>query len=55
MSAGQAKPGTDREPTGFLGFRIGFELQFFEANQILDHQSYIVDRVNLNINRAQFS
>ena len=59
MSAGRAKPGsrpgTDRELTGFFEFRIEFGLQFLEANRIPDDHSYIVDRVNLNIDQAQFS
>ena len=59
MSAGRAKlgsrPGTDWEPTGVFEFRIEFGLQFLEANRIPDHHGYIVDRVNLNIDRARFS
>ena len=59
MSAGQVKPesrpGTDREPAGFFEFQIEFKLQFLEANRIPDHHGYIVDRVNLNIDRARFS
>jgi len=35
-------------------FRIEFELQFLKVNRILDHQSYIIDRVNLNIGRVGY-
>ena len=35
-------------------FRFEFELQFLKVNQIPDHQSYIIDRVNLNISRVGF-
>ena len=35
--------------------RIKFGLQFFKANRIPDHQSYIIDRVNLNVDRVVFS
>ena len=35
-------------------FRIELELQFFKVNWILDHQSYIIDRVNLNIDWVRF-
>ena len=36
-------------------FRIEFELQFLKVNRIPDHQSYIIDRVNLNVDRVGFS
>ena len=35
-------------------FRIEFKLQFLKANRIPDHQSYIIDRVNLNIGRVGY-
>ena len=36
-------------------FWIEFELQFLKVNRILDHQSYIIDQVNLNIDQVRFS
>ena len=36
------------------GSRIKFELLFLECDRIPDHHSYIVDRVNLNIDRVGF-
>ena len=36
------------------GSRIEFGLQFLKVNWILNHQSYIIDRVNLNISRVGF-
>jgi len=44
----------DRGPTGFFAVRIEFELQFLKVNRIPDHQSYIIDRVNLNIGRVGY-
>jgi len=35
-------------------FRIEFELQFLKVNRIPDHQSYIIDQVNLNIGRVGY-
>jgi len=35
--------------------QIGFGLQFLKVNRIPDHQSYSIDRVNLNIDRVGFS
>jgi len=35
-------------------FRIEFELQFLKVNRIPDYQSYIIDRVNLNIGRVGY-
>ena len=31
------------------GSRIEFGLQFLKVNRILDHQSYIINKVNLNV------
>ena len=45
--------GVDWGPTGFFGFRIEFRLQFLKVNRIPDHQSYNIDRVNLNIGRIE--
>ena len=36
-------------------FSIEFELQFLKVNRIPDHQSYIIDRVNLNVDQVRFS
>ena len=36
------------------GSRIKFKLPFLECDRIPDHHSYIVDRVNLNIDRVGF-
>jgi len=44
----------DWGPTGFFAFRIEFELQFLKVNRMPDHQSYIIDRVNLNIGRVGY-
>ena len=35
-------------------FSIEFELQFLKVNRIPDHQSYIINRVNLNVDRVGF-
>ena len=36
-------------------FPIEFELQFLKVNRIPDYQSYIIDRVNLNVDQVGFS
>ena len=54
MSAGRAKPGSRPEPDRL--FRVLDRVTILnKVNRIPDHQSYIIDRVNLNIGRVGFS